>query len=70
MAIRHALQDAGFHKIGTSSYEADGTDTVSVLQALQVLLTQLEQLPDGAIEHVWIYLDLPGQEVVPAADPG
>ncbi len=67
--IRNALEDAGFQKIGTSSYEADAVDTGSIIAALQVLLTQLDQLPDGAIDHLWIYLDLPGQEVIPAPDP-
>jgi len=58
--IRTLLQDNGFDKIGTASYDADGMAAVQIVAVLRELLPILEAPPGGGqLDHLWIYLDQP-----------
>jgi hypothetical protein len=59
-SARKILTGAGFEKIGTSSYEADGQSHTSLTIALGRLLLDFDQLPRGVkLDHLWVYLDAP-----------
>jgi hypothetical protein len=54
------LEDAGFAKIGTASFEADVPDQEALVDALSRLLVILRNPPGGGrLDHLWIYLDHP-----------
>ena len=58
--IRDLLQDKGFDKIGTASFDTDGMDTASIVAVLRELLPILETPPGGGrLDHLWIYVDQP-----------
>ncbi len=57
---RKVLEDAGFDKIGTASYEVDGPSQEDIIAALDATLQILRSLPGGAtLDHLWVYLDEP-----------
>lgn len=54
---RGALEEAGFSRNGTASWEAYGSIT-DLVDAIRNLLTVVEAPPGrGGLDHVWIYLD-------------
>lgn len=55
--VRTRLDDAGFHKIGTASWEASGIALADLASALQDVLRIVEGT--GSLDHLWIYLDNP-----------
>jgi len=57
-ALRKSLEDAGFDRIGTGAYEADGIDPAAGLLKLAEVLATLRTPPGGGTaDHVWIYFD-------------
>jgi hypothetical protein len=59
-AARSALQEGGFEKIGTGSFEADGITMPGAISALADLLTVLLDPPGGGtVDHLWVYVDEP-----------
>jgi len=64
--VRNLLEAAGFERIGTSSYEADEIPRAAVIQTLRQVFDVLDALPDGVVDHVWIYFDQPDPD---APDP-
>lgn len=66
---RLILEDAGFEKTGTATYEADAPGTDDLLIALQKIVAVLQNLSGGvSLDHLWIYVDVP-QPSPPLAAP-
>lgn len=61
--IRTVLEQAGFERIGTGSFEAENLSRHAITAALQQVLAILDDLPDGAMDHVWIYFDQPELDI-------
>lgn len=57
--IMRVLTAGGFEKTGTSTWEADVVDRHSIAATLKKVLDLLDGLPDGAMDHLWIYFDQP-----------
>lgn len=58
LAVRKTVEQAGFERRGTGSWEADGPGTSDLIDALQQALDDLRAAPGGGrVDHVWIYLD-------------
>lgn len=54
--VRHALQDGGFTRIGTSSYEAPDLPLIDIAAVLNDMVTRLS---GARLDHLWIYVDVP-----------
>lgn len=58
LRIRKVLEDAGFDRMGTGTWEADGPPTADVIDAIQDALDLMKHPPGGGqLDHVWIYVD-------------
>ena len=58
--IRTLLENNGFDRVGTASYDADEMGTDQIVAALGELLQVLENPPGGGhLDHLWIYVDTP-----------
>ena len=55
---RNMLEEAGFHRIGTSSFEAE-SEVNSLLEAIASLLLDHLRSPRGGgqLGHLWVYVD-------------
>jgi hypothetical protein len=54
------LQDNGFDRVGTASYDVEGMNTDSIVEVLQDLLAIFRNPPGGGeLDHLWIYVDQP-----------
>jgi len=59
-AVRKLLQDAGFDRVGTASFEAFGPPQPILVAALRDALDILENpLGGGELDHLWLYVDDP-----------
>jgi hypothetical protein len=52
-----ALKAANFVKIGTATWEGDAAGVAPLAKALRASLRVAANPPDGALDHLWIYLD-------------
>lgn len=52
-----ALQEAGFHRVGTALFELDNANARRLERALRAVLRVATHPPDGDLDNVWIYLD-------------
>ncbi len=57
--VLRALRGAGFRRIGTSSFESSDVPLPDLAPALTELV---ERLATGRLDHLWIYVDVPGIE--------
>ncbi len=54
------LQQAGFERVGTASYEVDGAPMRHLVAALRDALDVLERpIGGGRLDHLWVYVDNP-----------
>ncbi len=59
--VRNALQGAGFDHIGTSSFEAQGVPLPELAAAINAMV---DRLSTSQLDHLWIYVDVPEEDVV------
>lgn len=56
--IRSLLEDAGFRRTGTGSWEAEGTPA-ALMEALRNVMSLIEREAGGQLDHLWINVDQP-----------
>jgi len=59
--VRGLLENSGFVRIGTGSFDANDIPELDALETLQALSDALEHRDGpGRLDHLWVYLDDPG----------
>jgi hypothetical protein len=57
-AVRATLQDEGFIRIGTNSYEISGASFDDIADCVIAAFGILKKMPGGgSVDHVWSYVD-------------